>query len=236
MKLDTRIFLGLTLGLVVSVGQADQVAPSLPELPPVQAKEGVSRGLLMQYQGKMIFSPCRERTYVQLEDLSENQRVSESLKQFGLADNRPLYVEFVGLAERGTLKAKWLNFVGRQANCQATANLGEQWRALGSGWSLRVGSAGVGDGVSGVSARLDVDGKAPVEHSPVKVTLTGQDKAQRAELSLDGAAQPRVLWSFERQFCRLPNVDALFGWQAVSGNSTDSAQPVLQGCAWQGYE
>ncbi|MGE5469373.1 MAG: hypothetical protein ACM3X0_01110 [Bacteroidota bacterium] len=185
---------------------------------PAAPAEQVARGLLMQHDGKMIFAPCRERTYVQVEDVSSGGQVGEALLKLGLAENKPLYVEFIGQADADKLKAAWINFAHTEARCQATANLEEQWRAVGQDphWSLRVGQN---------KLKLEEAGKANVEQNDIEVRT--EDGQVRIAVGNDRVAE----WHIRRQWCHGRDTDTLFGWRAdLQGPSGQ-----LHGCAWQAY-
>lgn len=51
----------------------------------------VARGLILQSQERLIFTPCRDRNYVNIEDLSPNAEVTTQLKALGLAEGTPIY-------------------------------------------------------------------------------------------------------------------------------------------------
>lgn len=182
------------------------------------AAEKIARGLLLQHAGKMIFSPCRERAYVQVEDLSPGQMLSAALVRFGLAENKPLYVEFFGTAEADRLKVTWINFAHRDARCQASAGPDEKWRALGAmpAWNLHLGELGL---------KLEEAGQPEFRSETVNIASSPES----VRISVGQNAPEH--WQFTRQLCSGPDQAALFGWQAELQRPGRS----LRGCAWQGY-
>lgn len=200
--------LALCCALPLLAGAADAPPPA----------EKIARGLLLQHAGKMIFSPCRERAYVQVEDLSAGQHLSAALVKLGLAENKPLYVEFSGTAEADRLKVTWINFAHRDARCQASAAPDEKWRGLGEqpAWSLHL---------SEQQARLEEAGQPEFRSETPRIA----PEAERTRISIgQGGAEE---WLFTRQLCSARNQSALFGWQA----ELHRPGRVLRGCAWQGY-
>lgn len=182
------------------------------------ASEKIARGLLLQHAGRMIFTPCRERTYVQLEDTSPDQQLSAALVKLGLAENKPLYVEFTGLAEADRLKVSWINFAHTDARCQASANPDEKWRALGAApdWTMHLSEQQV---------RLNEAGQPEFRHHEVVIA------AGSATVAITVGKEQPEQWLLTRQLCRSQDKNSLFGWQA------ELRRPgkVLRGCAWQGY-
>lgn len=180
--------------------------------------EQIARGLLMQHAGKMIFAPCRERTYAEINDTSPGQQIGNALTKLGLAEKKPLYVEFVGQLDGATLKVSAINFASTQARCQASTKFEEKWRGLGHGprWALRVGEN---------LAKLEQEGQPDVTLSDTELKIDGE--TARIEFKPGVAEQ----WTFRRGLCRGEDNTSLFGWQA----ELKRANGTLRGCAWQGY-
>lgn len=180
--------------------------------------EKVVRGLLMQHAGKMIFSPCNDRIYAELDDSSSENRISKALQNFGLSDQKPLYVEFIGRMDNGVAKVSWLNFADQQARCQASTQFEEKWRALGNtpNWSLRVGEKQMKLEREGQAALLLDDATIVIENDLVRLSAKNP---------------PTEDWVLSRELCTDAEKKHLFGWRATLkyGNHT------LHGCAWQGY-
>ena len=80
--------------------------PPLAQLPaaaaPAQPK--IARGLLLLHEGRVFMAPCRDRSYVNVEDVSEAGAVLAALRDFGLAPGNNLYVELMGVQEGGLLR------------------------------------------------------------------------------------------------------------------------------------
>ena len=197
-----------TLPLFATAAEAESAPPS----------EKISRGLLLQHADRMIFTPCRERTYVQLEDTSPSQQLSAALIKLGLSANKPLYVEFIGKPEADRLKVSWVNFAHTDARCQASANPDEKWRALGDApdWAMHLSEQQV---------RLKQDGQPDFRQSEVVID------ASTETVSIAVGKEPAEQWRLTRHLCSGQDKNSLFGWQA------ELRRPgkVLRGCAWQGY-
>ena len=107
--------------------------PPLAQLPaaaaPAQPK--IARGLLLLHEGRVFMAPCRDRSYVNVEDVSEAGAVLAALRDFGLAPGNNLYVELIGVQEGGLLRVSGLNFAHATARCLGEAANEEDWRALG---------------------------------------------------------------------------------------------------------
>lgn len=182
------------------------------------AAEKIIRGLILQHAGKMVFTPCNERSYAELDDVSPQGQIGKALQNFGLAEQKPLYVEFSGRINNGVLQASSINFADRQARCQASTQFAEKWRAIGSqpGWSLSVGEQ---------QMRLERDGQAARLLSEVILKTEG-DLVRLT--SKDVGAED---WQFKRELCTDGDKKHLFGWRAT----LKSGDLTLRGCAWQGY-
>lgn len=221
----TRLCLAMTLS-ALALPVLAEVVTNPPENSPKLEK--ISRGLLMQYNGKMIFSPCRERTYVDLVDQTPNQILTRQLQQLGLSQGKPLYVEFFGTpAENTQLKASWLNFAHTTARCQPAANLEEQWRAI-SGTDLPSNQGEWLLRVTDQAAHLLQSPNPDYVDSPYApiVRATGA-----VDLELREQASGNR-WEFRHALCRGKDREMLFGWSATLKNG---AATVLQGCGWQGF-
>lgn len=205
------------LNILVSFqAMAEETAPIANNI------EKISRGLLMEYNGKKVFSPCRERTYVQIEDNSPNAIASEQLKALGLADGKPLYVEFFGKPENGKLVISWVNFAHTNARCQPSANLEEQWRAIGETprWLLRV---------SEKQMSLMQEGQTDYQHQAIEISAPAIGHIELTSTEKNNSDEQ---WIFEHQFCRSSDPSMLFGWKA---EQRLGGKPSLKGCAWQGF-
>jgi len=200
---------GLLLGSVLPAS-AQPVADSAP------AVDKIAKGLLMKHGERLIFAPCRDRSYVNVEDVSANAAVTASLNEFGLGEGKNLYVEFMGKLDGGLLRVSAINLARREARCWQAGGPDELWRAAGQqpGWTLVAGAG---------QLRLSRDGKADL------------NAAYNEIRNADGVAQivtgdaAKGDWRFRRQSCVDQKAGILFGWQAevkVDGQ-------LLRGCAWQ---
>lgn len=99
----------------------------------------VARGLLLQHADRLIFSPCRERSYVSVVDESPEQAVTTTLHKLGLNAQTPVYVELLGQAESGSLRVTGLNLARLDARCYARQEARGPWQAAGQTphWRLR---------------------------------------------------------------------------------------------------
>lgn len=168
-------------------------------------------GLLLQHEERVIFSPCRDRSYAIMEDASPDRAVTRALNSIGLAAGKKLYVEVLGAVEGGVLKVSALNLAQVDGRCQLPGTPDEAWRAAGSepGWVLAAG---------GERIVLKRHGLADVAAPYVASKQEGKS----------------VLFAADHLSVRLENAscrdgDAVFGWTA----SVTLDDQTLQGCAWQ---
>ena len=204
----------IVFGLFSALGLALPAAAQDPVLP--VAEEQIARGLLMQHDGKMIFAPCRDRSYANVEDVSPGAAVTVALGELGLADGKNLYVEFLGKSEGGNLRVSAVNFARTETRCQQPGGTEESWRAAGNGpaWSLAVGAG---------QLLLKRAGKPDLQ------LAHGEIRSEGTTTQIPTAEKATAEWRFYRQICRDKGASMLFGWQAelkVDGE-------VLKGCAWQ---
>lgn len=202
------------LGLLAAAGLTLSVLAQPVETKPVEEK--ITRGFVMQHDGKMIFTPCRDRSYATVDDVSPNKAVTAALKQLGLGAGENLYVEFIGKSDHGTLSASLVNFARTETRCQLGGGSDELWRAAGSNpaWSLVAGSGHVW---------LKREGKPELKLSYADI------KTQDATTQILTPERSGAEWRFQRQICHDRGAAMLFGWQAelkIDGT-------VLKGCAWQ---
>ncbi|MFA7557135.1 MAG: hypothetical protein WCZ20_04965 [Hydrogenophaga sp.] len=176
--------------------------------------ERVAKGLMLFHEGRMIFSPCRERSYVEVQDASPDGVVTTALRGLGLAQDRPLYTEVYGEAVGGSLRMTGLNFAHVQARCGGAREGTGPWLAVGRdpAWSI-VTTPDV--------LRLHVAGQAATEsafsekRAPTVITL-----------STDAGS---VQWELRREPCYQLEDGFASGWSAkgrVGGKA-------LSGCAWK---
>ncbi len=180
---------------------------------PAASEEGLARGLMLSHEGRMIFSPCRERSYVEVEDVSPGGVVTSALKKLGLSADKPLYAELFGEADNGTLRTKGINFAHVQARCGAPLPGTGPWRAVGRNpaWSMITAED---------KLRLHVEG-----HPAAEVSFTENlDDPAVTRLEVEGGQ-----WELRQQVCFHPDNRLLSGW-AITGEFRGKA---LNGCAWK---
>jgi putative lipoprotein len=205
----SRLIIAALLGLGGTVQAADTASASaVPKL---------AYGQMMKQGDKMVFAPCRDRSYVMVEDISPGRTVTRALDEVGLGAGKKLYVELVGIVEGGALKASGFNLARTEGRCQQPGGKDEAWRAGGNepGWALAVGAEVV------VLKRLG----EPDIHVPAR-PVTVDNGVARFEAQTEAT---RLKFRFEQKLCRDTMADAVFGWTAtveVNGRT-------LKGCAWQ---
>ena len=101
----------------------------------------LASGLLMKQGDKLVFAPCRDRSYAMVEDISPERVVTRALNSVGLEAGKKLYVELMAVIEGGMIKASGLNLARTEGRCQQPGGNEESWRAAGNepGWLLAVG-------------------------------------------------------------------------------------------------
>lgn len=187
------------------------------ETKPVDTTPKLTFGQMIKQGEKLVFSPCRDRSYAMVEDVSTDRIVSKGLAMAGLESGKKLYVELVGYAENAVLKASGVNLLHLEGRCQLPGGSEENWRAAGSepGWLLVVGKEHV---------VLKRQGKPDVmlPAAPIKP----EAGVASYEVSKDNQ---KLAVRFEQGLCRDTMADSVFGWRATV---TSNGQ-VLKGCAWQ---
>lgn len=174
-------------------------------------------GFLLKHGEKLVFTPCRDRSYALVEDVSADRQVTRGLEMAGVADGRKFYVELLGVVDGGALRASELNLARAEGRCQLPGGGAEAWRASGNepGWALVAG---------GEKVTLQRRGGKDVS-VPYRAFARQGDGAQFSGQGADGQLAIR----FERALCRDSLADTVFGWTAtVSVDGT-----TLTGCAWQ---
>lgn len=209
MKLRPSLALALSL--------LSAFAAVAEEAKPVDNTPKLALGLLMKQQDKLVFAPCRDRSYAIVDDVSTGAGVTKALESIGLNAGKKFYVEILGVMEGVTLKAYQLNFAKIEGRCQAPGGSEESWRAAGNepAWNLVVGSE---------KLFIQRKGKADVVVPVPSVRLEGN--LATAETAKDGH---KVALRFERAVCRDKAADVLLGWSA----SVTVDGEALKGCAWQ---
>ena len=206
-------FIFLLLALSVGAASAQTAAPVVDTTPKL------AFGQMMKHGDKLVFAPCRDRSYATFDDVSNGQQVTKALNLVGLDAGKKLYVEVLGILENSMLKASEINMARAEGRCQLPGGQEELWRAAGNepGWSLVASPANE-------MVMLKRAGKADVT-VPYSAFKTEAAVAQ-FEASKDNQ---KLVVRFEHKQCRDTMADAVYGWTAtVSLNGQ-----VLKGCAWQ---
>lgn len=170
-------------------------------------------GMLLQHEGKVIFSPCRDRSYAIIEDVSPDHAVTQALNRIGLAAGKKLYVELMAVVEGGALKASALNLAQVEGRCQLPGTRDEAWRAAGNepGWILAAG------------------GERIVLKRHGQPDLTAPYLAAKQDGKAVVFAAEHLAVRLENAICQDSTGTAVFGWTA----SVTAGDQMLQGCAWQ---
>lgn len=210
MKAHFAVIAALT-ALVASAAAAEETVP-------VDSTPRLANGLLMKQGGKLVFAPCRDRSYAIVEDISNGSTVTKALDGIGLEAGRKLYVELFAVLENVTLKATSLNFARADGRCQPSGGPDEAWRATGTGTSAWTLAAG------GEHLLVKRAGKPDAKFPFGTVKVDGG--ATTYEASQDGN---KLALRFERGICREKGGELVFGWTASVVVNGDT----LKGCAWQ---
>ncbi len=187
------------------------------EAKPVDATPKMAYGLMMQQGERLIFSPCRDRSYANVEDVSADGSVTRALNSVGLAAGKRLYVELLGVLDNGTLKASAFNMARVEGRCQMPGGKEEAWRAAGNdpAWALVAG---------GEHVRLQRYGK------PEVVLPYTEFRSEGNVSRYDGASDhSRLAVRLDKTICRDAQANGAFAWTA----SVELNGQVLKGCAWQ---
>lgn len=187
------------------------------EAKPVDIAPKMAYGLLMKQGERLIFSPCRDPSYADVEDVSADGGVTKALNSLGLGEGKRLYVELLGVLENGRLKASVFNMARVEGRCQMPGGKEESWRAAGSdpAWALVAG---------GEHVRLQRFGKPEVVLPYTEFRTDGN--FSRYDGSSDNN---RLALRLEKTICRDIQANGAFAWTAT----VDVNGQVLKGCAWQ---
>ena len=184
---------------------------------PADKTPKIASGLMMKQGDKLVFAPCRDRSYTMVDDISPERMVTKALDSVGLAAGKRLYVELMAVVDGGMLRASGLNLARTEGRCQQTGGNEESWRASGNepGWLLAIGPEVV------VLKRLgqpdvNVPGAPTVRDGGV-VRFEARTEASRIKAR------------FENKVCHDTMADAVFGWMAT----VEINGQTLKGCAWQ---
>jgi len=184
---------------------------------PADKTPKIASGLLMKQGDKLVFAPCRDRSYAMVDDISPERLVTRALDSVGLAAGKKLYVELMAVLDGGMLRASGLNLARAEGRCQQPGGNVESWRASGNepGWLLAVGPEVV------VLKRL---GQPDANVPPTPIVREGG--VVRFEAQTEAA---RLKARFENKVCNDTMADAVFGWTAT----VEINGQTLKGCAWQ---
>ena len=208
----------LLCALVAPLSMAAEEAgdtPSVQPAVPVPAVPKLAKGLLMQYGERLIFTPCRDRSYHDLKDISSQGVLRQELNVLGLAPTQALYVEFLATLEGPNLMASGLNMARRDTRCYDAGIPNETWRALGQdgSWSFVLAQG---------MLRFERQGK-PLQEFP-ETRVSARDEG----FDLQSPAFSGETWAIEPGYCRTPQQDVVFGWRV----NLNLAGEKLSGCAW----
>ncbi len=214
----SRLLLGL--GMIAAaapvLAQHDQ-HPQPPEPQPAlerPAEPKIGKGLVLMHEGRFFMTPCRDRSFVNLDDVSEGEAVFGALKDFGLAPGSNLYVEFYGVERGGLLEVSGINFARTRARCLGEVENEEAWRAVGLQSEWEAVAAGGTLSVARAGA-------------PEERVLYGAIVSDGATHRIAGAG---TALEVTPGICRLADGGTMTGWKAVL---TLKGGETLQGCAWE---
>jgi len=184
---------------------------------PADKTPKIASGLLMKQGDKLVFAPCRDRSYSMVDDISPERTVTKALDSVGLAAGKKLYVELMAVVDGGMLRASGLNLARTEGRCQQQGGNEESWRASGNepGWLLAVGPEVV------VLKRL---GQPDVNVPGTPIVRDG------GVVRFESRTEASWLKArFENKVCNDTMADAVFGWTAT----VEINGQTLKGCAWQ---
>lgn len=184
---------------------------------PVDNTPKLAYGQMMKHGDKLLFSPCRDRSYAMLEDVSPDRSVTRALNSVGLESGKKLYVELMAVVEGGMIRASGVNQARTEGRCQQPGGKEESWRAAGNepGWLLAVGNE-----VVALKRPGEADLRLPFTPPRAEAGVT------RLEAAGDGN---RLAVVFEKRLCHDTTADSVFGWTAT----VNLNGKALKGCAWQ---
>lgn len=187
------------------------------EAKPVDSTPKLAYGLMLKQGDRVLFAPCRDRSYANFDDVSTDQSVTRLLDEMGLSAGKRLYVELLGVLENGALKASGYNMVRVDGRCQMPGGKEESWRAAGNdpAWALAAG---------GEHVQLLRYGQPEVALPYAEFKAEG--KVRRYDGAKDGN---KLAVRLEQSLCRDSAANAVFAWSAT----VDLNGQVLKGCAWQ---
>lgn len=215
-NMNALLLLLLVFAAAPTFGEEPNIA-DLPAGKPADTTPRLAYGQMVQYGGKRMFAPCRDRSFYEFDDISIDGELGKTLDRVGLSAGRKIYVELIAYVEAGRLKASGLNLAHAEGRCQVPGGRDEAWRASGNepGWILAAGS-------EWVQLKRFGQPEVTVPYAPFK-----QENEIASFDSRHGGQQLSI--RFEHRTCTDSMADAVFGWTA---NLTLNGE-TLRGCAWQ---
>lgn len=168
---------------------------------------------MMKRGEKLVFAPCRGRSYATFEDVSNGEQVIKALSLVGLDSGRKLCLEVLGILEGCLLKASEINMalsVAGWARSTSRERRATNPVVLGGKSGQRGGDA-------------ETHWKADVSTS--YATFKNEAGVAQFEVSMDNQ---KLAVRFEHKQCRDTMADAVHGWTATVNVNGQ----VLKGCAW----
>ena len=215
IQTDTDMMMRPTLLAVLFTALVPAALAETPK--PAAEAPKIAYGLLLKQGEKLIFAPCRDRSYALIEDVSGDQSVLKALDSVGLSQGKKLYVELKGVVEGGVLKASSVNMARTEGRCQMPGTNEEVWRASGNepGWVLAAG----GEHVS-----LKRLGKPEIS-----VPYTPFRREGKLALFEGNSSAGRLSVRLENVPCQDTMAEAVFNWSA----SVTLEGQTFKGCAWE---
>ena len=202
-------FAALAVILLASMLHAEEVK-SLDSL------QKMAYGLMLKQGDRLIFAPCRDRSYANVEDVSADGSVTSVLNSVGLGAGKRLYVELLGVLHNGTLNPSAVNMARVEGRCQMPGGKAESWRAAGNdpAWALVAGSEYV---------QLRRYG------NPEVVLPYTEFRTEGNVTRYDGANEHyKLSVRFDKTLCRDTETNGVFAWTATLNLNGQA----LKGCAW----
>ena len=202
-------FAALAVILLASMLHAEEVK-SLDSL------QKMAYGLMLKQGDRLIFAPCRDRSYANVEDVSADGSVTSVLNSVGLGAGKRLYVELLGVLHNGTLNASAVNMARVEGRCQMPGGKAESWRAAGNdpAWALVAG---------GEHVQLRRYG------NPEVVLPYTEFRTEGNVTRYDGANEHyKLSVRFDKTLCRDTETNGVFAWTATLNLNGQA----LKGCAW----
>lgn len=186
------------------------------ESKPADNTPKLAYGLMLKQGDKLIFSPCRDRSYAYVEDVSADGEVTRALNSLGLGAGKRLYVELLGVLEGNSLRASSVNMARLEGRCQMPGGKEETWRAAGNdpAWALVAG---------GEHVQLQRYG------APEVVLPYSEFRTEGKVSRYDGAKDSnRLALRFEKTLCRDTQANGVFAWTVTA----ELNGQTLKGCGW----